>query len=548
MRPEVANLQPRSEKGQNNGYAPLNSSGQVPPANLFPSFSGAAEGTIWTKSGSSLTPLSGVAFSGDGLTTNNIMVGQITSGVYGVKVSSGSTPLFLRGGTGNRVMIDYNQTVGGANISRSGFLWFIDPSGGFSLGAGTFTGDVAMDSNDITGLVTTAGSALVINYVTPTLTSSSGNITMVAPAGGGVVVPSTASSSNSTFALNHTSASALYGRLGSTNTWTQINTFSSAPVVPDGSFSIAKTTSLQAGLDAALKRNGSNVATADISLGGFKLVNVATPTLTGDAVNLGYLQANYDTDTVTGVSAAAGTPISLSAPDGDVIFTIPKATSTVDGYLDSDDWVTFNSKQAPVSATAPVAVASNVISMTQASGSTNGWLASSDYARFNNPTGIAGARPSALLASKTSASDVTTTTQTSIHSYTVPAAGLAAGDVITFRTAGKFILEGAETISVVFAQAGATVFTISLPGGGFTPSTSEVPYELVVTMAVRTAGASGTASCSAILQMPHLRSFSGPSSVSVDTTAAMLLNLLVTFSAVTGTDHMSAEIGTVRIN
>lgn len=545
---EVANLQPRSEKNQNSGYAGLNSSGLVAPENLFPSFAGAAAGTIWIKSGSSFAPLSGVAFSGSGVTTNNVLLGLVDTGIYGVKIASGSTPLFLRGGSGNRVMVDYNNTIGGSNMARNAYIWYIDPSGGFKLAGGEFNGDIDFNGADLTELLTAGGTALSINFSSPAITSSSGNIVMTAPSGSGVVVPSTASSGNTTFALNVVSANSLYGRKDTTNTWTQIQTFSSAPVVPDGSFSVAKTTSLQAALDLALKRDGSNAATGNVNLGGFKIINLGTPTLSGDAVSLGYLSSNYETDPVTSLAAASGTPLTFSSSTGDVVITLAKATTVVDGYLSAADWATFNGKQTALSANLPLSISGSTLSMTQVSDIANGWLSSADYIRLGNPSGISNAKVSSILASKTTPADVTTTSQTSVHSYTTPANSLAAGDVIVMKTAGKFILEGAQTISVVFALGGSTVHTFSLPGVGFTPSTSEVPYELEITIVIRTTGASGTASCFATISTPTYKGLLGPNAISIDTTATRLLNVLATISAISGTNHFSAEIGTVRIN
>jgi hypothetical protein len=481
-------------------------------------------------------------------TTNNVLLGLIDTSTYGVKISSGSSPLFLRGGSGNRVMIDYNNTVGGSNMARNAFLWYIDPSGGFKLAGGEINGDIDFNGSDMTEVLTIAGSALTVNFASPTLTSGSGNIVMAAPPGNGVVVPSTGSAANVTFALNTTAATEIFGRKDTINTWAQIQTFSAAPVVPDASFTIAKVTSLQTALDLALKRDGSNAATGNINLGGFKIINVGTPTLSGDAVPLSYLTANYETDPVTSIIIDDGTPLSVDNATGDVTITMPKATSGVDGYLDNTDFATFNGKQAALSATAPVSITSNTVAMTQSSASVNGWLAAADYARFENPSGITNAKISSILASKVTPADVTTTSQTSVHSYTVPAGSLAVGDVITIRTAGKFILEGGQTISVVFALGGSTVHTISVPGSDFTPSASEVPYVLEITLVIRTTGASGTASCFSHLTMPHNRSLSGPSSISIDTTVSRLLNVLATISAITGGNHFSAEIGTVKLN
>jgi hypothetical protein len=556
---EVANLQSRSEKGQNNGYAPLGSTGLVPPSNIFPDFSGATAGTIWIKSGSTFAPLNSVSFSSSGMTTNNVFLGAVDTSIYGIKIMAVNSPLILRGGgTINRVMVDYNQSIGGADSGRSAYLWSIGPSGNFLLGGGTFSGNIDFSSGALSGITSAAGSALAVNFTTHTITSSSGSIILAAPTGSGAIVPSTASTVNTTFALNPTSADLLYGRKDTTNTWSQIQTFSAAPVVPDGSFTIAKTSSLQTALDLALKRDGSNSATGTVSLGGFKIVNVGTPTLSGDAVPLSYLTSNYDSTPVNSIAVAlSGSSIGVSAANGDVILSVPRASTSVGGYLHQDDWNAFNGKQATLSGTTPVSVIANAVSMTQASASVNGWLSAADYSRFQNPSGITNAKVSSILSSKTSGTDVTTTSPTSVQSYVIPAATLVAGDVVIIRISGNFIVNvTSQTVSLQFklggttALDGTTITTQSPLESAFTGSTSEVPYVMEVMLVVRTTGASGTAYCVSSVSTATQRSISAPAQISIDTTVSRILSIVTTISAITGSpaNHFSAEVGTVRIN
>ena len=554
---EIANLQARSEKGQNNGYAPLGAAGLVPPTNLFPSFTGSPDGTIWVKSGVTFAALSGVTFSSGGVATNNVLVGLVDTAVHGLKVTSVNSPLVLRGGdTINRVMVDYNQSIGGATSNRGGFTWFIAPTGIFSLKSGTLDGDVSLNTHALSGLTQSSGTALTITYgASPTLTSTSGNIVMVTPTGGGVVVSSNGASDKETLALNTTAADLMYGRKDSTNTWAEIQTFSAAPVVPDSSFAIAKVTSLSTSLAAALKRDGSNAATANISMGGFKLTNVGSPTLSGDAVSLGYLASNYDLTTLLKRDGSNSATANISM-GGFKLTSVGSPTLSGDavtlGYLEANyDSTPVNSITVALSG-AGIEVNSSTgdvtLSIPRATTSIGGYLHQDDWNTFKTPSGITNAKISSILSSQVSAVNITNTAQTSLSSYTIPATALVAGDVIRFKVVGNFILEGAETISLVFAVGGSTVFTISLPGAGFTPSTSEVPYEIEITMVVRTAGASGTAVCFAALQTPTYRSLSGPSAISLDTTASRLLNLLATISAITGTNHISSEMGITRIN
>lgn len=97
--------------------------------------------------------------------------------------------------------------------------------------------------------------------------------------------------------------------------------------------------------------------------------------------------------TGTGVIAAtsvAGGSISPTAPltgggpiSGTVVIGIPKATSSVDGYLFHTDWTTFNAKQSALTFTAPIVNTAGTVAMAAATGSVNGYLTSADWTTFN---------------------------------------------------------------------------------------------------------------------------------------------------------------------
>lgn len=69
------------------------------------------------------------------------------------------------------------------------------------------------------------------------------------------------------------------------------------PAVPDTTIQAAKFNSLIAdiasGLSATLTRDGQGAASADISMGGFKITNLGTPGTAGDAVSLSYADSRY---------------------------------------------------------------------------------------------------------------------------------------------------------------------------------------------------------------------------------------------------------------
>jgi hypothetical protein len=101
---------------------------------------------------------------------------------------------------------------------------------------------------------------------------------------------------------------------------------------------------------------------------------------------------------------------------------MPAATTSVNGYLTSTDWNTFNGKQAAgtyvnsVSATAPITSTGGVtptIAIPVASGSANGYLSSTDWTTFNNKSNTNGTVTSvAALTLGTTGTDLSSTVAT----------------------------------------------------------------------------------------------------------------------------------------
>jgi hypothetical protein len=604
----ASDLQARAEKGIANGYAPLGDGAIVPPANLLPGFSGASDNTIWVKSGAALAPLGGITASSGNITANSVFIGLLASGIPGIKVDSDSYPLFLRGGSGNKVMVDYGQSIGGANSLRSEYLWSISNAGAFVFAGGSFTGDIDFNSSAISEVGTIAGTALSINMATPTITSSSGNITMAVPSLAGVIVPSTASAVNATFALNPTSANALYGRKASTNTWDSVQTFSVAPVVPDSSFTVAKTTSLQTYLDGALKKDGSNAMSANLNMTTsgtkYRVVGMADPSSSADAVTKGYLEAHYVMNPVSQVTAT--TPVVTSASTGSIVLSMPAATGSVAGYLSAADWTTFNGKQAALTATAPLLISGSVISMPVAGAAQNGYLSAADYNRFvwasppnsspwldneimvgdtaegtaikkilvaGSNVALANTSPSVTLsvapkqsllvsvAPKSSfllnsiiAQGLETNAQSgapgSIYSYAIPADTLAVGDTVTVRVTGSFVTTSTGTMTM-----SATIASTVIPSATVTAlaGSAETPYifELFFTVRSSTSVSCVTrlTSCGTTVVSASV-DVTAPTLISsgLDFTGTTTVNIKAYHGASNASNHVYAETGTTRLN
>jgi hypothetical protein len=104
--------------------------------------------------------------------------------------------------------------------------------------------------------------------------------------------------------------------------------------------------------------------------------------------------------TVTSVTVGSGTPLSINNNTTVPEISMAAASGSVNGYLSSTDWTTFNNKQAalgftPANSTITIATtaplqgggnltANRTLSITQASGSLNGFLSSTDWTTFNN--------------------------------------------------------------------------------------------------------------------------------------------------------------------
>jgi hypothetical protein len=163
---------------------------------------------------------------------------------------------------------------------------------------------------------------------------------------------------------------------------------------------------------------GLVASTGRTSLGGttvgqsmFTLTNpsaITFPRFNADNSVTALSAANFRTaigaGTVTTVTAAAGTPISITNNTTIPELTINAASASVPGYLTSADWTTFNNKQAalgftPANSTITIATtaplqgggnltANRTLSITQATTSANGFLTSTDWNTFNNKVNI----------------------------------------------------------------------------------------------------------------------------------------------------------------
>jgi len=148
------------------------------------------------------------------------------------------------------------------------------------------------------------------------------------------------------------------------------------------------------GTDYAPATSGSSILYGN-GAGGFSNVTIGT----GVAFSAGTLSATGSGGTVTSVAAltlgTTGTDLSSTVANGTttpvITLQVPTASATNRGALSAADWSTFNSKGSgtvtSVTGTAPVVSsggATPAISMAAATTSVNGYLTSTNWTTFNN--------------------------------------------------------------------------------------------------------------------------------------------------------------------
>jgi hypothetical protein len=180
--------------------------------------------------------------------------------------------------------------------------------------------------------------------------------------------------------------------------------------------------------------------------------------------------------TVTSVSGTS--PVSVATGTTTPVISMPAATTSVNGYLTSTDWTTFNNKGSgtvtSVIATSPVTStggATPVIAMPAATTSVNGYLTSTDWNTFNGKSNTNGTVTSvAALTLGTTGTDLTSTvangTTTPVITLNVPTASasnrgvLSSADWTTFNNKGSGTVTSASVVSANgFAGTVATATT-----------------------------------------------------------------------------------------
>jgi len=174
------------------------------------------------------------------------------------------------------------------------------------------------------------------------------------------------------------------------------------------------------------------------------------------------------------VTSVTGTAPVVSSGGTTPAISMAAASSTVNGYLTSTDWNTFNSKGSgtvtSVSATSPVTStggATPTIAMPAATTSVSGYLTSTDWTTFNNKGNGTVTSVAALTLGTTGtdlSSSVATGTTTPVITLNVPTASatnrgaLSSADWTTFNNKGSgTVTSVAVTAPSIFSVAGSPI-------------------------------------------------------------------------------------------
>jgi hypothetical protein len=252
----------------------------------------------------------------------------------------------------------------------------------------------------------------------------------------------------------------------------QIGTVISAGSGGSGSFHVALVQGTQfGGTDSNVKltspTNGQ-ILTYDTSNTYWKNTSLTA----GTGISISAATGGVLTVSNSGVTSVTGTSPVISSGGATPAISMAAASTSVDGYLTSTDWNTFNNKGSgtvtSVSATSPVTStggATPTIAMPAATTSVSGYLTSTDWTTFNNKGSGTVTSVAALTLGTTGtdlSSTVATGTTTPVITLNVPTASATNRGVLSSADWTTFNNKGSGTVTSVSGTG--TVAGISLSG------------------------------------------------------------------------------------
>jgi hypothetical protein len=287
----------------------------------------------------------------------------------------------LSGTTNTVAKFTSGTTIGNSNIKDDGNVVTVNATAG-SFGAlqvGNYNGNILMNTtNSSAGLIfqnTSSSNKLWdISSLNNDLNINESNVALAPPrmifkAGGDVIVSSLIGSGTRmvTADANGVLSSQTITGVDTTSLSNRINL----------KLNISDTASMLSGYQSAINSKQAAITLTTTGTSG-------AATFSSNTLNIPQYQAAG-----TYVTSVTGTSPIVSSGGTTPAISIPAATSSVNGYLSSTDWSTFNGKESVLTFYSPLVRTTNTISIPVATTSVNGYLSSTDWTTFNNKVSTA---------------------------------------------------------------------------------------------------------------------------------------------------------------
>jgi len=391
---------PTTEKAAALGVATLDAGGTVPLSQIPASIQGGVsyQGT-WNASTNTPTLSNGVGTKGyyyvvsvagntnlDGITSWNVGDWAIFNGTVWQKVDNTDAVTSVNGYTGTVVL---------TNTDISGFgTMSTQNANAVAITGGTINGTTIGATTASTGAFTTATASTSVT--TPivqatnsgglSLKNSAGTTQISVGAGGG-----DNASINVSTNLNGTNAQIDISPTGTGHVHINPTGTGSVEIKPTN---VGTMDNMTIGATTPRAITGTTITATTFSGSGASLTSIPNSALVNSAITInGNSTALGGSVSVGTVTSVTGTSPVVSSGGATPAISIPAATGSVNGYLTSADWTTFNGKQpagtyvTSVAATSPVTSTGGTtptIAMPAATTSVSGYLTSTDWTTFNN--------------------------------------------------------------------------------------------------------------------------------------------------------------------
>ena len=478
----VAGYIPTTEKAAALGVATLDAGGTVPLSQIPASIQGGVsyQGT-WNASTNTPTLSNGVGTKGyyyvvsvagntnlDGITSWNVGDWAIFNGTVWQKVDNTDAVTSVNGYTGTVVL---------TNTDISGFgTMSTQNANAVAITGGTINGTTIGATTATTGAFTTATAST--SLTTPivqasnsgglSLKNSAGTTQISVGAGGG-----DNASINVSTNLNGTNAQIDISPTGTGHVHINPTGVNSIQINPTY---VGTMDNMTIGATTPKAITGTTITATTFSGSGASLTSIPNSALVNSAITINGTSTSLGGSISVGtVTSVTGTSPVVSSGGNTPAISMPAATSSVNGYLTSADWTTFNGKQpagtyvTSVAATSPVTSSGGTtptIAMPAATTSVSGYLTSTDWNTFNNKgsgtvTSVTGTAPVVSSGGATPAISMAAATG-SVNGY------LTSTDWTTFNNKGSGTVtsvSGTGTVSGI-SLSGTVTSTGNLTLGG----------------------------------------------------------------------------------